>query len=584
MNVIVESRSDASPTTSENGEEVKQTVSVEEPMLSSESSSPVGKRQKSKPARYAEPMDTATDSETALTTAATITTASVSLNAEEIAAWASLGNFSFKCPYHYCDTCYEYYGNNGSGPLFKCIKCPRAFHINCIPPGSRYNSMCLLCPLHPEEILPSKVKPVIDISRTEYGWLWDQMPLPENPPSIDVLLDHHYRLPTWVREDVDSQPTDFKMLVRNDYDALPNKRKSLPYYEPEDHCNCTIACDENCMNRILNVECCDLAVTAQAGSKFRSNCNLINQMTGNIPKNFNCGNKQLQHREYSQYEKFREFNRGFGLRAVSDIADGALVIEYIGEVIDEANMIERMTDQRKFSPNDHDFYIMELDSGFYVDGKIKGNYSRYINHSCDPNCELQRWIVQGTMRIGIFAIKDIKAGEALSYDYQFDTREENIFKCYCESSNCRGTMAPAKNRNQNINQYISKMQLKLLLDPTAPYTCYDCASADATNKRLMNDKALADLSLKDRRKLVELGRSDENKRLLASQSIEQQLSLSYISNFLPGDGVNEVRLSSLSQYLALTLLPFPSQIRSGPLRSSFQTARSHKLFLPRVTK
>jgi histone-lysine N-methyltransferase SETD2 len=47
------------------------------------------------------------------------------------------------------------------------------------------------------------------------------------------------------------------------------------------------------------------------------------------------------------------------------------------------------------------------DTGFYVDGKKKGNYSRFINHSCDPNCQLERWVVRGRMRIGIFAIRDI---------------------------------------------------------------------------------------------------------------------------------------------------------------------------------
>jgi hypothetical protein len=48
----------------------------------------------------------------------------------------------------------------------------------------------------------------------------------------------------------------------------------------------------------------------------------------------------------------------------------------------------RMLMQRQLTPNDHDFYIMEIENGFYVDGKHKGNQSRFINHSCDPNCEL----------------------------------------------------------------------------------------------------------------------------------------------------------------------------------------------------
>jgi hypothetical protein len=78
----------------------------------------------------------------------------------------------------------------------------------------------------------------------------------------------------------------------------------------------------------------------------------------------------------------------------------------------------------------------------FVDGKHKGSESRFINHSCDPNLELERFIVKGKKRIGIFAIRDVKKGEPLSYDYQFDTKETKAFKCFCGSENCRGTMAP----------------------------------------------------------------------------------------------------------------------------------------------
>jgi hypothetical protein len=119
-------------------------------------------------------------------------------------------------------------------------------------------------------------------------------------------------------------------------------------------------------------------------------------------------------------------------------------MEYVGEVIDYAEVHRRMNHQRVHSPNDKDFYIMELDNGMFVDGKFKGSTSRYINHSCDPNCELQRWVVKGYPRIGIFAIRDIADGEPLSYDYQFDTNEAETFKCYCGTDKCRGTMAPKK--------------------------------------------------------------------------------------------------------------------------------------------
>lgn len=112
----------------------------------------------------------------------------------------------------------------------------------------------------------------------------------------------------------------------------------------------------------------------------------------------------------------KEHKMGWGLKTLEFVARGRLVIEYIGEVIDEQEMQvspvyeswhfnfvqTRMVRQRNESPNDHDFYIMELgmllkfifslskvDNGFFVDGKFKGNLSRFINHSCDPNCELQ---------------------------------------------------------------------------------------------------------------------------------------------------------------------------------------------------
>jgi SET domain-containing protein len=129
-----------------------------------------------------------------------------------------------------------------------------------------------------------------------------------------------------------------------------------------------------------------------------------------------------------------------------DIAEGDLVMEYVGEVIDGAEVHRRMTAQRQNTPQDKDFYIMELSNGMFVDGKFKGSTSRYINHSCDPNCELQRWVVKGYPRIGIFALRDISAGEALSYDYQFDTNEAETFKCYCGTEKCRGTMAPSKKK------------------------------------------------------------------------------------------------------------------------------------------
>ena len=101
----------------------------------------------------------------------------------------------------------------------------------------------------------------------------------------------------------------------------------------------------------------------------------------------------------------------------------------------------RMVQQRVKLPDDLDFYIMALENVFFIDSKLKGNESRFINHSCDPNCRLERWNVQGRTHIGIFAIRNIEAGDFLSYDNRLETPEESIFGCECSSISCRGTLA-----------------------------------------------------------------------------------------------------------------------------------------------
>lgn len=79
---------------------------------------------------------------------------------------------------------------------------------------------------------------------------------------------------------------------------------------------------------------------------------------------------------------------------------------------------------------------MEIDANQIIDARFKGNAARFINHSCDPNAELQRWQVKGYTRIGIFALRDIAAGEEITYDYQFFTAEETA--CRCGTAKCRG--------------------------------------------------------------------------------------------------------------------------------------------------
>jgi hypothetical protein len=112
----------------------------------------------------------------------------------------------------------------------------------------------------------------------------------------------------------------------------------------------------------------------------------------------------------------------------------------VGEVLTEKQIADRLTRHEKLKPNDPNFYIMALETGWYIDARDKGNLSRFINHSCAPNCQLQRVNVAGCTRIAIVCIKPVEPGEFLSYDYQFDTEHAEKFRCACGAENCRGTM------------------------------------------------------------------------------------------------------------------------------------------------
>ncbi|CAN4113290.1 unnamed protein product [Withania somnifera] len=89
------------------------------------------------------------------------------------------------------------------------------------------------------------------------------------------------------------------------------------------------------------------------------------------------------------------------------------------------------------------FYMCELRKGFTIDATFKGNLSRFLNHSCDPNCKLEKWQVEGETRVGVFAAQSIEVGEALTYDYKFVQFGPEV-KCHCGASNCQGYLGSKK--------------------------------------------------------------------------------------------------------------------------------------------
>lgn len=81
-----------------------------------------------------------------------------------------------------------------------------------------------------------------------------------------------------------------------------------------------------------------------------------------------------------------------------------------------------------------------------VDACRRGNQARFINHSCEPNCETQKWMVKGELKIGFFATRAIPRGAEVQFDYNFDRFGDRPTKCHCGAPPCRGFIGGAGDR------------------------------------------------------------------------------------------------------------------------------------------
>ena len=126
------------------------------------------------------------------------------------------------------------------------------------------------------------------------------------------------------------------------------------------------------------------------------------------------------------------------------IRKGTRIIEYTGERITNEEADRRYDDEKM---SRHHTFLFTLDKRHVVDAARGGNDARFINHSCDPNCEAV--IEDG--KIFIEAIRTIQPGMELCYDYAYERmddhteEDERRYRCRCGAENCRGSiLAPAK--------------------------------------------------------------------------------------------------------------------------------------------
>ncbi|XP_051126470.1 histone-lysine N-methyltransferase ASHH1 [Andrographis paniculata] len=208
----------------------------------------------------------------------------------------------------------------------------------------------------------------------------------------------------------------FVLIRQNDFLARKHKKlkeEDIAICECKyDACCPEKACGESCLNVLTSTEC----------------------TPGYCPCNEHCRNQKFQKCEFARTKLFKTEGRGWGLLADENVKAGQFIIEYCGEVISSEEAMQRSNTYE--AQGLRDAYIISLNANFFIDATKKGSLARFINHSCQPNCETRKWTVLGETRVGIFAKFDISAGTELAYDYNFEWYGGATVRCLCGAPNC----------------------------------------------------------------------------------------------------------------------------------------------------
>ena len=210
-------------------------------------------------------------------------------------------------------------------------------------------------------------------------------------------------------------------------------------------CGCSrdqeVPCGEGCINRELFQECSEVY----------------------CPHGSRCTNRRFQLKQYAPLDVLRAGRKGFGLFAKGDLPAGTFLIEYVGEVLEEEEY-ERRKHFYEMSHQRH-YYFMNIGNGETVDATRKGGVGRFINHSCEPNCETQKWTVNGEVTIGLFTKLDVTAGTELTFDYNFQRYGDKPVKCLCGAPSCRGIIGGERETADSLGIEVTEVEEDEDLEP-----------------------------------------------------------------------------------------------------------------------
>ncbi|XP_055822961.1 uncharacterized protein LOC129891579 isoform X2 [Solanum dulcamara] len=299
----------------------------------------------------------------------------------------------FKCPQHVCYVC------NKKIHLWRCIRCPLASHDKCAAfpehvvhlndqPGR------VICWKHPSDWHLEKH----EVPSSNLEEIFANLPVP--------YVDEEFKIDINWKDMIDnrSEPPPYVHIKRNAY-LIKKKRDGDIADIGCTNCKST-ECLDNCVCRVQCISCSKACHCSDT-----------------------CSN--------------RPFRRDRRIKVVKTelCGWGVVALESINKVIDDALCEKRLWDMKYKGVQN--FYMCELRKDFTIDATFKGNLSRFLNHSCDPNCKLEKWQVEGETRVGVFAARYIEVEEPLTYDYRFVQFGSEV-KCHCGASNCQGYLGSKK--------------------------------------------------------------------------------------------------------------------------------------------